>query len=68
VETYLAEGNPADQPGNLVAWLHKREPVYAYAFEGQWWDIGDREQLLVADNAMRRRRGLPERAEYSLQN
>ena len=68
VETYLAEGNPPDQPGNLVRWLHTREPVYAYRFEGSWWDIGDREQLLAADNVMRRRQGLPERAEYSLQN
>ena len=68
VDTYLADGNPADQPGNFIAWLHAREPVYAYRFEGAWWDIGDREQLLVADNEMRRRRGLSERAEYSLQS
>jgi glucose-1-phosphate thymidylyltransferase len=67
VGKYLAEGNPPDQPGNLIGWLHSREPVYAYRFEGSWWDIGDREQLLVADNVMRRRRGLPERDEYSLQ-
>jgi glucose-1-phosphate thymidylyltransferase len=65
VETYLDEGNPPDQPGNFVAWLHKREPVYAYRFEGEWYDIGDGGQLLEADNRMRRRRGLPERAEYS---
>jgi glucose-1-phosphate thymidylyltransferase len=65
VPTYLAEGNPPDQPGNLVAWLHKREPVYAYRFPGEWYDIGDQAQLLEADNRMRRRQGLPERAEYS---
>ena len=65
VETYLAEGNPSDQPGNYVAWLHKRAPVYAYRFAGEWYDIGDATQLLEADNHMRRRRGLPERAEYS---
>jgi glucose-1-phosphate thymidylyltransferase len=65
VERYLDEGNPPDQPGNYVAWLHKREPVYAYRFEGQWYDIGDANQLLEADNRMRRRRGLPQRAEYS---
>lgn len=68
IPTYLAEGNPHDQPGNFIAWLHRREPVYAYRFDGSWWDIGDREQLLVADNIMRRRRGLPERSEYSLQS
>ena len=65
VPAYLAEGNPPDQPGNLVAWLHKREPVYAYRFRGDWYDIGDSDQLLEADNRMRRRQGLPERAEYS---
>jgi glucose-1-phosphate thymidylyltransferase len=66
VSTYLADGNPPDQPGNFVAWLHKREPVYAYRFDGSWYDIGDRRQLLEADNRLRRERGLPERAEYSL--
>ena len=65
VETYLAEGNPPDQPGNFVAWLHRRVPVYAYRFPGEWYDIGDAQQLLEADNRMRRRVGLPERAEYS---
>jgi glucose-1-phosphate thymidylyltransferase len=65
VSTYLAEGNPPDQPGNLIAWLHTRAPVYAYRFSGEWYDIGDRDQLLEADNRMRRSRGLPEREEYS---
>jgi glucose-1-phosphate thymidylyltransferase len=67
VPSYLEEGNPYDQPGNFIAWLYRREPVYAYRFVGSWWDIGDREQLLAADNVMRERRGLPPRAEYSLQ-
>lgn len=65
VATYLDEGNPPDQPGNFVAWLHERAPVYAYRFRGEWYDIGDAAQLLEADNRMRRRVGLPERAEYS---
>jgi glucose-1-phosphate thymidylyltransferase len=65
VPTYLAEGNPPDQPGNFVAWLYKRAPVYAYRFPGDWYDVGDLVQLLEADNRMRRRQGLPERTEYS---
>lgn len=65
VGTYLDDGNPTDQPGNFVAWLHKREPVYAYRFSGEWYDIGDAHQLFEADNRMRSLRGLPERAEYS---
>jgi glucose-1-phosphate thymidylyltransferase len=66
VATYLEEGNPPDQPGNFVAWLHKREPVYAYRLPGEWYDIGDQAQLLEADNRMRRRTGLPERSAYAL--
>jgi glucose-1-phosphate thymidylyltransferase len=67
---YLAEGNPHDQPGNLVAWLHPREPVYAYRFDGEWFDIGDHGQLLAADKRMRERAGLPPRDgdALSLQN
>ena len=68
IAEYVAEGNPPDQPGNLVAWLLHREPVYGYEFDGEWLDIGNREQLLEADNRLRRERGLPERAEYSLQS
>jgi glucose-1-phosphate thymidylyltransferase len=67
IPTYLTEGNPRDQPGNFIGWLHEREPVYAYRFDGSWWDIGDHEQLLVADNVMRERCGLPTRSDYSLQ-
>ena len=68
VDTYLRDGNPPDQPGHFVAWLQAREPVYAYRLPGGWWDIGNRTQLLEADNLMRRRRALPERAEYSIQS
>jgi glucose-1-phosphate thymidylyltransferase len=66
VETYLAEGNNPDQPGNLVAWLHTREPVYAFRFDGGWYDIGDHRQLLEADNRLREARGLPPREAYTL--
>jgi glucose-1-phosphate thymidylyltransferase len=65
VPQYLEEGNPPDAPGNLIAWLHSRAPVYGYRFTGDWLDIGNKEQLLEADNLMRSRVGLPPRAEYS---
>jgi glucose-1-phosphate thymidylyltransferase len=64
--TYLAKGNPPDQPGRFVGWLHRREPVYGYRFDGAWFDIGSPEQLLEADNWLRRREQLPERAAYSV--
>jgi glucose-1-phosphate thymidylyltransferase len=66
IPRYLDEGNPPDAPGNFVAWLHTRAPVYGYQFAGDWLDIGNKEQLLEADNLMRSRKGLPVRSEYSL--
>jgi len=66
VHRYLADGNAPDQPGRLVAWLYTREPVYAYAFPGMWFDIGNPEQLLEADNRWRERQGLPQRETYSI--
>jgi glucose-1-phosphate thymidylyltransferase len=62
---YLADRNPPDPPGQFVVWLHTREPVYGYRFAGSWFDIGDPEQLLEADNRYRERVGLPTRSEYS---
>jgi glucose-1-phosphate thymidylyltransferase len=66
VDVYLDEGNPPDQPGNFIGWLHGRRPVYAYRFSGGWYDIGDPQQLLEADNRLRARAGLPARNEYAL--
>ena len=65
VERYLTEGNPPDQPGRLVVWLHEREPVYGYRFIGPWYDIGNPEQLLEADNRWRAKSGLPPRDTYT---
>jgi len=67
VSRYLAEGNPPDQSGSFFEWLRSREPVYGYWFTGIWLDIGDKEQLLAADNMLRRAQGLPEREQYELE-
>jgi glucose-1-phosphate thymidylyltransferase len=67
VDRYLDDGNSPDQPGRFLVWLYPRAPVYGHRFDGEWIDIGDREQLLAADNRMRRAAGLPERAEYVLE-
>jgi glucose-1-phosphate thymidylyltransferase len=66
IARYVAEGNVADQPGHLVAWLLRHEPVYGYRFVGEWFDIGSPAQLLEADNRFRARSGLPARGEYAL--
>ena len=65
ISTYLADGNAPDQPGRFVGWLHERAPVYGWVFDEAWHDIGDREQLLQADNRLRAAAGLPARDEYS---
>jgi glucose-1-phosphate thymidylyltransferase len=64
IPRYLEEGNPPDAPGNFIAWLHFRAPVYGYSFTADWLDIGNKEQLLEADNLMRSRQGLAPRSEY----
>jgi glucose-1-phosphate thymidylyltransferase len=66
VSDYLAEGNSPDQPGRFAGWLCQRVPLYGYRFPGAWLDIGDRDQLLDADNRMRARAGLPPRSEYAV--
>jgi glucose-1-phosphate thymidylyltransferase len=66
VGRYLDEGGSADHSGAFLAWLYRREPVYGFRFDEAWLDIGDRAQLLEADNRLRLRAGLPARAEYSL--
>jgi glucose-1-phosphate thymidylyltransferase len=66
VDAYLGEGNPPDQPGHFIAWLYHREPVYGFRIPGGWYDIGDADQLLEADNRLRELAGLPFRNSYSL--
>jgi glucose-1-phosphate thymidylyltransferase len=67
IDRYLADGNSPDQPGRFLVWLYKRAPVYAHRFTGEWSDIGDRDQLLAADNRLRRAAGLRERDAYVLE-
>ncbi|MBI2971160.1 MAG: nucleotidyltransferase family protein [Candidatus Aenigmarchaeota archaeon] len=51
---YLSEGNHKDAPGFFLQWLHKREAVYAYIFENNWFDIGDKDSLSKARTFMKR--------------
>jgi glucose-1-phosphate thymidylyltransferase len=66
VATYLDDGLSPDNAGSFLGWLAEREPVYGYRFKGTWYDIGDKTQLLEADNRLRRLAGMPERESYSL--
>ena len=66
VSVYLDHGLSPDNAGSFLSWLAERETVYGYRFEGTWYDIGDRTQLLEADNRLRQKAGLAERESYSL--
>jgi len=61
---YLAEGNPPDPPGRFLVWLYQRVPVYGFRFSESWFDIGNPDQLLEADNRYRERIGLEPRRAY----
>jgi glucose-1-phosphate thymidylyltransferase len=65
VGVYLAGEHSSDQPGRLVGWLRRHEPVYGWVFAESWHDIGSPEQLLEADNRLRTAAGLPARETYS---
>jgi glucose-1-phosphate thymidylyltransferase len=43
IKEYLDSGGNPDAPGNLIPWLIERRPVFAYAFEGNRYDIGSLE-------------------------
>lgn len=38
---YLDEGGNPDAPGYYVQWLYRQMPVYGFAFDGKWYDIGN---------------------------
>ena len=64
---YLEGEHGSDQPGRFLGWLQRHEPVYGWVFEESWYDIGNHEQLLEADNRLRMAAGLPPRDTYSPQ-
>jgi glucose-1-phosphate thymidylyltransferase len=41
LDDYLRTGGNPDAPGHFIPWLLQRRPVYAWAFQGRRWDIGD---------------------------
>ncbi len=42
---YLDAKNNPDAPGFFIKWLSSQTDVYAFAFHGHWFDIGDFESL-----------------------
>ncbi len=48
IPEYLAAGEPADAPGNFVAWLHRQQPVYGHVFRERRYDVGTAETYAEA--------------------
>ena len=46
--SYLDDGNNPDEPGWFLQWLYPKYPVYAFSFNGAWFDIGTPESYLGA--------------------
>jgi glucose-1-phosphate thymidylyltransferase len=42
---YMSGGNHADRLGDFVRWLLGKTEVFAYAFQEEWFDIGDVDSL-----------------------
>ena len=49
IKKYIEEGNSPDAMGLFIAWLIGKRDVFAYPFEGRWFDIGGLESLEEAD-------------------
>ncbi len=49
VSEFLKQENVTDALGQFLQWVHKRIPLYAYNFDGHWFDIGDKEVLKKAE-------------------
>jgi glucose-1-phosphate thymidylyltransferase len=47
-DEYLDAGENPDEPGWFVQWLQSRDEVYAFTFDGAWFDIGTPESYLDA--------------------
>ncbi|MDA0841171.1 MAG: nucleotidyltransferase family protein [Planctomycetota bacterium] len=57
VSDYIQQGNNPDAPGNFVAWLHTRLPVYAFLFHEMRYDIGNMESYQEVDRIYSERLG-----------
>ncbi|MBU4376105.1 MAG: nucleotidyltransferase family protein [Candidatus Omnitrophica bacterium] len=42
VSKYLEQSKHSDAPGNYISWLVKKENVYGFTFNEEWYDIGDK--------------------------
>jgi len=41
-----------DEPGRLIEWAHEKTDMYAFSFDGDWFDIGTRKGYIDATKAV----------------
>jgi len=51
-ETDIPAEQYLDEPGRLIEWAHEQTPMFAYSFDGDWFDIGTPTGYLNAMNAV----------------
>lgn len=51
-QTDVPEDRYLDEPGRLIEWAHNQTPMFAYSFEGDWFDIGTVEGYLDSTEAI----------------
>ena len=49
IEPYLEQGGNPDEPGWYMSWLAENDQLYAHQYEGNWFDIGDKDSLEKAN-------------------
>ena len=40
METDVPKDRYLDEPGRLIEWAHEQTDMYAFSFDGQWFDVG----------------------------
>lgn len=51
-ETEIPQDQYLDEPGRLIEWAHERTDMYAFSFDGEWFDVGTPEGYLNATAAL----------------
>lgn len=51
-ETDVPAEKYLDEPGRLIEWAHEKTDMYAFSFDGEWFDIGTRKGYIEATKAV----------------
>lgn len=57
INQYLKGNQNPDAPGHYIQWLVTNDQVFAFPFQGTWYDIGDHASYQNADRAFRLKSG-----------